>query len=281
LARCLASIREYCPTEYSIKILSQGEPDDGLVETISKLDDDKIELVVSPVNLGCGGGRRLLVGRVTSPLTMTLDDDMCLTDNSISEALKAYEQDRDIGAVSMPQYDLRGRMISAGGRCISIRDGVILRQSPKLDFQADLIHVNDLDGGAMLFKTEMRECFTWSDQYYGAFDDLDKSMQIIRANKWKQVIVPRGRLIHDRSWLLHLPDYESRRLDGLAMRRSYRIFRTKWGLRLGFRDHILNEIVLPSLTLLRLDWGVSVLYKLIELRTARRQALLDFKKKEE
>lgn len=101
LKRCLSSIREYCPIRYSIKILSQGPASKELMEMIGELHDD-IELIISPINLGIGGGRQLLSRKVTSSLIMMMDDDVYLTEGTIAHALKAFEQDHRIGAVGMP-----------------------------------------------------------------------------------------------------------------------------------------------------------------------------------
>jgi len=262
--RSLLSIRDYCPTKHSIKILSQGQPSPQLIEFVTDLDEN-IELITSPVNLGCGGGRQLLSERVTSPFTMMLDDDMYLTDGAIVHALNAFQENKSIGAVSMPQYDLDGRIVSLGGTHMIIEDGVIRFQRPRLNFQDDLIEVEYVDAGAMLYRTEMRESFSWDPEMLD-FEDEDKSLQILRDGKWKQAIVPKGRLIHDRSWLGRNPTYERKRLDGLAWRRAYRSFRAKWRLRLDLRSHLLYEVVYPTLTLTRCQRLMTALNRFIQMR---------------
>jgi GT2 family glycosyltransferase len=181
---------------------------------------------------------------------MMLDDDEYLTDDAIAHAMTVLQQSSDVGAVSMPQYDLQGRMTSQGGRILVIKDGVIFKRAPELNVDANWVEVQDLDGGAMLYRTEMRDHFTWDDRYAmydlsGVFDDIDKSLQIMRDGRWKQAIVPRGRMIHDRSWLGRDPRYERNRLNGSAWRRSYKLFRTRWGLRLDMRSHLLFELAFP------------------------------------
>lgn len=262
LGRTIRSISRHCPTGYFVKILVQGVPDRELSEFIANLSDPVIEVVRSPENLGCGGGRKILAPMVSSSLTMMLDDDMYLTNASMSNALEVLARRPDIGAVSMPQYNMRGRMISLGGRRLAIRHGVVRRIKPRTPTKADYVEVDDLDGGAMLFRTEMRNDFSWDERLEGAMEDLDKSIQIVKVGKWRQAIVPSGRLIHDRSWVGHRPTYEGKRFDGLTMRRSYRLFRQKWGLRLDLRTHFLFEVAYPMLTLARSPWGPSSLNKL-------------------
>jgi GT2 family glycosyltransferase len=267
LKRCISSIRQYCPKPYSVKILSQGYPDQELAGFLARLSDN-FEVVISPINLGCGGGRRLLTEKVVSPLIMTIDDDMYLTENAIPAAMQAFRRDDRLGAVSMPQYDMEGRLISAGGRRLIVRNGVIFRPRPRLDFSAELTEVEDLDGGAMIYRSEMRKSFSWDPNLYD-FEDLDKSIQIMTDGVWKQGIVPKGKLIHDRSWLARNPVYEKTRFDGLAWRRQYRSFRSKWRMRLDLKSHLLFECAYPLVTVFRSQWVISAINILIQIRATR------------
>jgi GT2 family glycosyltransferase len=250
LANVLKSIREYCPIKYQIKLLIIGELTQELRDALRECDG-KIDLVTSPVNLGCGGGRALLAQGIATEFTMMLDDDMYLTDGAIANALDSLQSDDLIGAVAIPQNNIHGKLISPGGRNLVIKNGVISRVPPELGLQRKLIEVEDLDNGAMLMKTEMLKDFQWDIQV-GALHDLDKSLQIVSAGKWKQAVVANARLVHDRSWLQdpHEREYVRTRLDGLTIRRSYDLFRRKWGLRLDLRSHIYLELVLPLLTLI-------------------------------
>jgi hypothetical protein len=264
--RSILSIQDYCPTSHSIKVLSQGQPEVELTEFLANLDED-VELLISPANLGPGKGRKILTETVTSPLTMILDDDVYLTKGAINHALKVLDENERIGAVAMPQYDLQGGLLSPGGKIWIIRDGVIHMQIPTLNFQVDYMQVEFLDAGAMLYRTEMRNSFSWENR---DLEDEDNALSILKEGKWKQAIVPNARLIHDRSWLGHKRDYERKRLDGLSWRRSYERFRAKWGLRFGLRQHVLLELVWPALALGRCQWLMSDLAQFIQMRKIRR-----------
>jgi len=273
LKRCISSIRRYCPTRYALKILCQGPPDDELNEFLSRLDDD-VELIRSSVNLGCGRGRQILSQRVTSVLTMMIDDDMYLTEGSVSLALRALRQNESIGAVSMPLYDLHGRMLSLGGKKLTISNGVILTQEEGINSEADFIEVDILDGVA-LYRTEMAgSSFSWDSQMY-FLEDVDRSLQILKDGRWKQAIVPKGRLIHDRSWLGHSPVYEKKRVDGLVSRRAYKSFQAKWGLRYPLRFHFYYEVVLPILTLSRCQRLTSYHSRYTDLRSRGRMHAIE------
>jgi GT2 family glycosyltransferase len=250
LRRCIFSIREFCSTPYTIKLLSQGQPPRELIDFLHSLNDERIELIVSDTNLGFGGGRRLLTSLVKSPFTMILDDDAYLTQNLVSNGLAVLKKNSRIGAVGMPEYDLQGRMLSAGADIIEIRNSVIHKHRVIADARADWIEVNSLGACCMLYKTEMNRAFSW-DPGAADFEDLDKSLQIISNGTWKQAIIPKARVIHDRSWLGRMPKYERLRLDGLSWRRSYKYIRAKWNLRLDMLSHIMYELVYPALTITR------------------------------
>src|SRR5208282_1790979 len=119
LEKTLLSIRQFCDTEYTVKILSQGAPDTELTEFLKQSDDDRIEISISKANVGCGGGRKFLVKEVETPFAMMLDDDMYLTRGSIHAALDVLQKERTVGAVSIPQYDPQGWLISPGGNNLS------------------------------------------------------------------------------------------------------------------------------------------------------------------
>src|SRR5208282_6145797 len=225
-----------------------GAPDTELTDFLKRLDDQQTEVLISNANIGCDGGRKLLAKQVGTPFAMMLDDDMYLTRGSIHAALDVLQKERTVGAVSMPQYDPQAQLISPGGRNLSIRDGVIYVSRPTLESGLPWIEIQHIDGGAMLFRTEMRDCFTWDD-HSGFLQDLDKSLQILRAGKWKQAIATDGRLIHDRSWVGKRPGYEQTRFNGLTLHRNYEYFRKKWGYRLDLRTHLLYEVVYPAVTI--------------------------------
>lgn len=269
LKKSLISIRRYCKIDYSVKILSQGRPDLELTRFLEELGDDKIELLTSEVNLGCDGGRKFLAQRVVTPYAMMIDDDMYLTESSVMSALDVLQRNPGIGTVSMPQYSPQGRLISPGGQKLSVRAGVIHLYRPTLD-PSSWIEIQHIDGGAMFFRTEMRECFTWDDRS-GFLQDLDKSLQIVQSGRWKQAIAPRGKLIHDRSWVGKNPDYERTRFNGMTLHRNYEYFRKKWGLRLNLRTHVLYEAIFPLVSLTRFPVTVSQIDKYT--RSSRRLPL--------
>jgi GT2 family glycosyltransferase len=270
LRECLACIKRHCPVDYSVKLLVMGQVNKELSEIIAGHPDD-LEVLILPHSdwRGVGGGRQLLARLATSPFTMMIDDDLYLTHNSIGPALDVFRVCSEIGAVSMPHYDTQGRMISAGGKKAMIVDGVLTMVTPQIDPALEWIQVEQLAGSAFIYRTEMRRIFSWDDSM-GYFEDYDKSMQIWMGGRWKQAIVPMGRVIHDRSWVVDNPKYKKRRFDGLAIRRAYRLFRKKWGVRLDLRSHVTYELVYPAFTLTNISWLPSGLARFIAIRSIKR-----------
>jgi len=101
LEKALVSIEKYCPTEYQIRLLIIGKPNQELERILGEWKG-KVDLIASPVNLGTPGGRNLLVESVSTKFTMTPDDDIYLTEGAIGKGLDVLESDDRIGAVGIP-----------------------------------------------------------------------------------------------------------------------------------------------------------------------------------
>ena len=274
LEKALVSIEKYCPTKYRIKLLIIGKPDQELERILGEWKG-KTDTITSPVNLGCAGGRNLLIQGVSTRFTMTPDDDIYLTEGAIGKALDVLESDDRIGAVGIPQQSPQGHLIATTGNNLIIKNHVLSIVPAKLEVSRKFIEVNHIDNGAMLMKTSMLKDFRWDDRLLG-MEDTDKSLQIISGGKWKQALVPDARLIHDRSWLRDPQEQAYARVrfsagDAFVRRRSYRVFRRKWGLRFDLKEHILIELVSPLLTIIPSIRPRNSLNEFIRLRRASRR----------
>ena len=163
-------------------------------------------------------------------------------------------------------------MISIGGERLRIRKNVIYSLPPIVAPNETYAEVQNLSGGAMVFKSEAREDFTWDPQFARAFDDLDKSMQIWMSDRWKQAIIPRAKLTHDFTRSYQSNPYASVRYDWVAIRESYRLFRKKWNLRLDMKRHLLYEVVNPTLVSLPTKAPLKLLSEITGDRTMKRLA---------
>jgi len=254
--------------KHTILLLAVSQSPNEFKTLASQIEPENTEVITSQARLTSGSGRKLLTENVKSDFTMIMDDDTQLTDLTLNSALDVLNEYENIGAVSMPHYDELGHMISPGGRNVRIHNGVISRTWPELDFGAKWIEVEDLDGSAMVYRTEMRKDFTWDGRYTSGFEDIDKSLSIMMSGKWKQAIVPRGRVIHDKSGLGKTPSYERVRFNGIEGLRSYQQFRKKWGLRFDMRTNLLSLLIYPTLTILRSQRAIGIVNNQVRRRTA-------------
>lgn len=241
----VSSVRKYCKRKYVIKILVPPPMTRELVEILQGPDD--VEIITADATVG--GGRKILQASVASPFTMMLDDDTYLTPESIDLCMKVLKENCEIGAVGIPQYGPHGDLLSPGGANLVIQDGVLNLREPQLDTTADWVEVQYIDGGTMLYRTKLRDEFSF-DEHYRILEDVDAGLQILYGGKWRQAVVPKGRVIHDRSWIEKMPKQAKVRHDSFAALHSYRWFRAKWGVRFCFRDHILIEAIDPLLELM-------------------------------
>jgi len=270
LKKCLLSIREHCKLKHTILLLAVSGSPNEFKTLVGEIEPQNTEIITAPVWLTNGSGHNLVTEAVTSDFTMLMDDDAQLTNSTLPSAVDVLNEFDEIGAVSMPHYDELGHMISLGGRSLTISNGVIYRTLPELDSNAKWIEVEDLDESAMIYRTEMRRDFSFDGRYRHGFDDIDKSLSILMSGKWKQAIVPRGRVIHDKSGLGKTPRYERARFNGIEAYRSYQAFRRKWGLRFDMKTNLLSFLIYPTLTILRNQRAIGIVNNQVRRRAVRK-----------
>ena len=120
LKRCVDSIEKNTSSPYKIMILQQGPPDTKTKKYLLKLQTrPKINILYSDQNLGCGGGRRVLVEKAETPFIMTLDDDIYVQKNWLEPVIHLLDN-HDMEAVGIPQYTLDNRLFNLSGKWIHI-----------------------------------------------------------------------------------------------------------------------------------------------------------------
>lgn len=232
-----------------VNVLVQEPPDLKGAEFLSELGEaENVNVTYSPVNLGCGGGRRVLVERTSTPLIMIIDDDVYLTPGWLDPVLGIFDRYEEIGAVGIPLYLPDGRVFIGYRLQINQRLRVVkrIRVDPSvIGSGREFVEVDDIAGAAMVFRRELKASITWDGRYLIGFDDIDKSLQILTADtRWRQVIALQSKVIHDKS--IVDPKYDVVRWDYVERRASYRKFREKWGLRLPLVDHVKVEFIHPN-----------------------------------
>jgi len=89
LKRCVDSIEKNTSTSHKIMILQQVPPDTKTEKYLLKLQNrPNVNVLYSDRNLGCGGGRRVLVEKAETPFIMTLDDDIYVQKNWLDRSTK-------------------------------------------------------------------------------------------------------------------------------------------------------------------------------------------------
>lgn len=249
LKECVGSIMKHTTVPFRIMILQQGPMDKETERYLSDLQKkEEVNVIYSEVNLGCGGGRRVLVQRAETPIIMTLDDDIYVTKGWIGPVLKIFSEHHG-DAVGIPQFTRDGKLLSLGGDILKInRKSKIIKRIPLPQSLINscklFVKVSEIFGGVMIFRREMKSSFMWDGRYLTGFSDLDKSMQILFNGRWKQVICLKSRVIHDKdSERDNSTKYSKIRYNYLEFYRSYYRFREKWGYRLAGTDHIYYKYI--------------------------------------
>jgi GT2 family glycosyltransferase len=242
--RCISSIERYTDLGYCIKMLRQGYADketEIYFEEMEKRDD--FEVIRLEKNIGISAGRKLLLEKTKTPLVMMLDNDVYVTEGWLNPILEILENREDVGFVGIPRYKFNEELENIGGRKIKILGSVIHIETPEIKEKEneEYIIVDDLSGGVMLLRQEAKSDFVYDPQYFIAYEDLDKGVQLL-ASKWKKVVCLRSRVIHDQ---VKDVNYTVLRMNYPEISRSYAKFRKKWGLRLPWRRHFLLKYVYP------------------------------------
>lgn len=230
-------------------ILQQGPPDTLTERLISRLQtQENIDILYSKRNIGCGGGRRILVEKAETPLIMTLDDDIYVTRNWIEPVIELFEN-HEMDAVGIPQYTPENDLLSLSGWNIQISwKKRVVKKTPlphrAIKSKMPFIRVNSISGGVMIFRREIKSRFTWDGRYITGFDDLDKSLQIITSGESNQAVCLRSKVIHDQK--AKTSEFLKVRWSGIKVTNSYREFINKWGLRLPLKEHIEYLYLYPT-----------------------------------
>lgn len=241
--QCINSIERYTNVKYCIKVLRQGYTDEETETYFKSLEKrDNFEVIRLARNIGVSAGRKLLVDKANTPLIMTLDNDVYVTEGWLKPILEILEDNKDVGFVGIPRYKSSGELDGIGGRIIKIVDNVIYVEEPKVEKNKKFILVDDVCG-AIVFRQEVKSDFAFDPQFFMGFSDLDKGLQLM-ASGWKKVVCLRSRVIHGHIGPRDL-NYVTKRMNYPETSRGYAKFRKKWGLRLPWRRHFVLKYVYP------------------------------------
>ncbi|MFX0199340.1 MAG: glycosyltransferase, partial [Candidatus Hodarchaeota archaeon] len=226
-----------------MNLLRQGYTDEETETYLEELEEKNyVDVLRLEKNIGVSAGRKILIDRSKTPIVMTLDNDIYVTEGWVTPILKIFNENEDIGFIGIPRYKLNGELDGVGGRRIKIINNVVYTEEPKVEQNKPFIVVDDVCG-AILFRQDVKSEFTFDPQFFMAFSDLDKGLQFL-ASKWKKVVCLGSRVIHDQVGQKDL-NYIAERVNHPETSRAYARFRKKWGVRLSLKEHIIYKYVYP------------------------------------
>lgn len=254
--QCINAIERYTNEKYCVNLLRQGYTNEETEIYFKELEEkENVEVIRLEKNIGISAGRKLLIDKTKTPIIMTLDNDIYVTEDWITPILKIFNEYEDIAFIGIPRYKWNGELDGLGGRRIKIINNVVYTEEPEAEQNKPFIVVDDVCG-AIVFRQDVKSDFAFDPQFFMAFSDLDKGLQLL-ASKWKKVVCLRSRVIHDQVGQKDL-NYVTDRVNYPATSRAYAKFRKKWGVRLSLKKHIIYKYVYPFI-LLRV---YKTLYKL-------------------
>lgn len=248
LKKCIESIEKHCGEPYEVLVLNQGVETPEILSYLHFLETRKnYRIVFSKENVGCPSGRKLLIKLAKGDYIATLDDDIYLRADSVSEAMFIFEASC-VGVVGWPQYKPDDSFISWSAANITIKNGVLKVVKHKESYGM----VDFVSGGCQIFRKELTSVFEWDGQYKMGFGDLDKALQVLKDGKWLQTVAWNSGVIHDHS--TDTIEYKSKRYDYKVFSESYRKFINKWNLRYSLKLHLVYKYMFYYLPAKWLRW---------------------------
>ena len=116
LKNTIKHIEKYTPIPFQVYIWNNGYINSKIKRYLNKLENKpEYNVIYSDKNLGCPPARNKLLKLVNTKYIFTIDDDMYIQDETIVKAIKAFENDGNVGGISFPQYDKKLNLISTSG----------------------------------------------------------------------------------------------------------------------------------------------------------------------
>lgn len=242
--------------DFNLRILNNGYLDAKIEKYLEELQKkDRISVMFSNENLGCPPGRYQCLKGIETEFVVTLDDDIYVPQGWFSELKPVFEKYPNVGGVGFVLLNKEGEIDSIGGRNIEVKNNIVKTSKPEIlpsQVKNEVIQVDDLSGGAMVFKKNLLDDFSWDPNYFVGFGDLDKGLQL-KETGYNFYIHTNVQAVHDKiSKKKDKKKYNKARRDYHEIRRSYLYFVDKWGYRLPWKRHLFYKYfcLLPN-TLVR------------------------------
>lgn len=255
LKETVKCLKENTHNKFKIRILNQGYIDDEIEEYLKGLEEEEdIEIIYNPENIGCSPGRKIITQNITTPYIFSLDDDLYVSKDWDIPVMKYFNENSNIGAMGFSIYDIKGDFWMTGGQNIKIKNNRIYTNRPNVDpadSDVDFIKVDDISACCFFYKTELNSLVEWDEHYFIGFEDLEKGVKF-KKNNIECAVSVKSKFIHDKlSVKFGEGKYNKMRRDYHAYRRGYLHFMKKNNVMLPISRHIFYKYVciLPNFIL--------------------------------
>jgi len=242
LKNTISAIYRNTPNVFKIRIFNDGLLNNEIDKYLAELEQrDEITVIRYSQNIGPVAARNHLLEGIQTPFTLTLDDDMYVDKEWFEDALKIFNENKEIGFVGFP-FESTSDEDVANTRNIKITNGIINveKRNPNLNsIDSNYIVVDEVATGAMMIRSTAIEDFQFDSSYKIGFGDLDKTLQILNT-KWKQVLVTDHCFTHDKKKINS--EYQKGG-EYINISNSYRHFSEKWGVRYPLKKHIMFKYI--------------------------------------
>lgn len=241
LKKTIESIKKNTFCKYKIRILNQGFINNEIAEYLNQLQkESNITIIFKEKNIGCAPGRYILARNIETPFVLSLDDDMYVGKDWFKEPYKFFQDNPAVMGIGFMIKE--NNKIRVGGEMLQIdkRNKIVCINSPVIPqtLTQRFFPVDDICAGAILYRRELKNSFTWDKNYFIAFDDLDKGLQLKQNLQLKFYIDTKNIFVHDKVSIQKGYElYNKSRRNYKQIRKSYIHFRKKWGLRMPLRQH--------------------------------------------
>ena len=249
LARCLPGVLAAGDRLARVVVLDNDSGDDSWhhAENLAR-SDDRIEIVLSDVNLGLAGAVNQILPSVVTEYLAVLNPDSTPLDDWLEPLVSALESDPDVGAACpLVLVETTGEINSAGQHVHVTGLGFNrhLHSTPE-DVPSPPHLVGGLHGVAFLIKTDLlRELGGWDATGFLYHEDVALSWDLALSGH-DIVCVPRSRVLHD----YHLTMYPEK---------LYLLERNRWALLLSHLRRGRLLLLAPALILTEIMvWGLSI-----------------------
>ncbi len=184
--------------EHNYRFLKNNEiiiindfPSDNITKDVKKIIKE-CKVINNKRNLGFAGSVNRGIENATSPFIMLLNSDVVLKNNNYLKALKFFENDKKLFAVTFAQIERDGMLV--GKNMLYWKDGLFHHKRAKTQKTGFTAWA---EGGASIFDKEKVKKLGKLDQLYNPFywEDIDLSYKAWRAG-YKILFVREIEVIH-------------------------------------------------------------------------------------